>query len=527
MLKNKNDLDKEKIYRSIDEALPNPEQVYRLDIYQENKVQLLSELGKFKNLQELDISLVDLSQNLIDLSQFPFLQRLSLQCCNLREFPHSLSKLENIQQLSLGNNSLTEIPSWICEFHKLNYLNLSQNEIKETPEFLFKLSNLETLCLSRNNLKDLSDTISSLKNLKGLFLDCNQLEEITSQIGHLTKLKQLSLNNNKLKTLPISLILLLELEYLNIESNPYEELPKQFKCLNEIKEFIIDRESRSLFMDWSYRFDNTPVKIPIENFCLSAQSFPKLEKKLVKSIKKYGLLEIENEIFKLAKAAIEIQSTKKHTYKKVGLSRFGGFPDLPDDSFYPKYDQKYWSFLCQINLEDIQGLAHFLPNEGLLSFFIDSTESFCGKVLFQNKSDFKFLKTIYIPEGASLVDEDDDYTDSSYQLKFTPNIHLPDYIYNLPNEDLEEKYERIYSHFNSDLEHALNGIVFTQGESANEQAANELGGKPEEWVSLLQLGWDTNVGFCFWDAGVISFLIHQEDLSRLNFSNCFVCLESS
>jgi uncharacterized protein YwqG len=60
-----------------------------------------------------------------------------------------------------------------------------------------------------------------------------------------------------------------------------------------------------------------------------------------------------------------------------------------------------------------------------------------------------------------------------------------------------------------------------------ERAADDLGGLPSEWIPLLQLGWDEKVGFCFWDAGTLTFTIHQEDLRRCDFSRVHVRLETS
>ena len=73
----------------------------------------------------------------------------------------------------------------------------------------------------------------------------------------------------------------------------------------------------------------------------------------------------------------------------------------------------------------------------------------------------------------------------------------------------------------------INGYTFTQHESPETQAANELGGRPDEWVCLLELDSHMDVGFCFWDAGTLTFVIHQEDLRRNDFSRVHVSLESS
>lgn len=73
----------------------------------------------------------------------------------------------------------------------------------------------------------------------------------------------------------------------------------------------------------------------------------------------------------------------------------------------------------------------------------------------------------------------------------------------------------------------MNGYTYTQHESPQEQAAAKMRGAPVEWVPLLKLGWDQKVGFCFWDAGTLTFCIHQEDLRRNDFSRVQVSLESS
>ncbi|MES2708586.1 MAG: DUF1963 domain-containing protein [Verrucomicrobiota bacterium] len=77
------------------------------------------------------------------------------------------------------------------------------------------------------------------------------------------------------------------------------------------------------------------------------------------------------------------------------------------------------------------------------------------------------------------------------------------------------------------MNHHINGCTSGPGDSPQEQAADELGGLAGEWVPLLQLGYDGNTGFCFWDAGTLTFSIHVEDLRRWDFSNVHVALESS
>lgn len=126
-----------------------------------------------------------------------------------------------------------------------------------------------------------------------------------------------------------------------------------------------------------------------------------------------------------------------------------------------------------------------------------------------------------------MTSPEDDYTQKPYRVRFERFFSLP---YSPPagarGDDVFLTY-RVCDSLHRSVDHHINGYTFTQHESPQEQAANKLRGKPEEWVPLLQLGWDSNVGFCFWDAGKLSFCIHQEDLRRHDFSNVHVSLESS
>jgi uncharacterized protein YwqG len=72
----------------------------------------------------------------------------------------------------------------------------------------------------------------------------------------------------------------------------------------------------------------------------------------------------------------------------IGVSKFGGHPDLPNGQSWPDYEGKPQSFIGQINLAEIAQtqLAAELPASGLLSFFVfsdyESGEIPTGKVIY-------------------------------------------------------------------------------------------------------------------------------------------------
>jgi uncharacterized protein YwqG len=160
----------------------------------------------------------------------------------------------------------------------------------------------------------------------------------------------------------------------------------------------------------------------------------------------------------------------------------------------------------------------------LLSFFADSTEGLNCKVLFYD-GDPAALKTIRHQGAQEMLSPDDNYTQTPYQVSFSPYFSLP----HEPPPELRdsEAYCAAAEALHCSVDHHINGYTFTQHESPQEQAAKEFRGSPQEWVPLLQLGWDKQVGFCFWDAGTLTFSIHQEDLRRWNFDKVHLSLESS
>ena len=52
-------------------------------------------------------------------------------------------------------------------------------------------------------------------------------------------------------------------------------------------------------------------------------------------------------------------------------------------------------------------------------------------------------------------------------------------------------------------------------------------GEADEWMNLLSIDADPRVGFCFWDAGTLTFTVHKKDLAIADFSNVCISLESS
>jgi Leucine-rich repeat (LRR) protein len=135
------------IFRSLKEALLNPEKVYRLHLSKMKLDTFPPEILLCTNLTELD-----LSRN------------------KLEEIPSEIGKLINLKRLKLSNNNLVHLPQEIGQLKKLEYLGLNRNILEDLPPTIGNLSNLEVLELWDNELEVIPDEISQLGNLKFLEL---------------------------------------------------------------------------------------------------------------------------------------------------------------------------------------------------------------------------------------------------------------------------------------------------------------------------------------------------------------------
>lgn len=513
-------------FDDLAKALRVPEKVFRFRAYRLEDAKELARVLEFKNLQSLSVSLSDVSHLLPRLNELTDLQVLHLQACKIEAFPESIVCLPSLRSLVMGNNSLRDLPSEISKTKKLESLSLSQNELCCIPDSIGHLTHLNTLVLSYNRIEELPDSIGNLEALEWLFLNVNSLKQLPQVIGNLHNLQGLSLNSNKLRSLPDVICKLTQLKSLNLEHNPLESLPVGLRNMHGLDRLSIEAEKRALFMDWTYKPSVNPAYAELSDLKLFVSPGSELHAPLKAAIQESGLDEVETFIINVAREAVDIQSTIPDDGSQVGGSRLGGFPDLENSSFFPKTDGLHWIFLAQLNLAELAPFNAYLPRSGLLSFFLDSTERLNGKVIFY-QGDMTKLTTIRHGGADDMFSPDDDYTQHPHKVRFHRIFSLPhDPPPGIENDQAWQTYSNSET-LHEEAGHQINGYAFTQHESPQQQAANTLRGQPAEWVPLLQLGWDSDVGFCFWDAGTITFCIHQEDLRRHDFSRVHVSLESS
>lgn len=122
-------LGQEKWYESLDEALAEPEKVYKLSLSGNDLKKLSPDIGLLVNLQVLNLSENKLKTLPEEIKTLKNLQMISLYHNRLKYLPVEFRELSNLHALYLGRNRLTEIPIWVGGIGKLKRLDISMNPI--------------------------------------------------------------------------------------------------------------------------------------------------------------------------------------------------------------------------------------------------------------------------------------------------------------------------------------------------------------------------------------------------------------
>lgn len=260
-------------------------------------------------------------------------------------------------------------------------------------------------------------------------------------------------------------------------------------------------------------------------------------------LSKYSLL--FEELSSRLEPAISVKfSNKKHN---LGSSKLGGKPDVSTNFVWPTFQDRYLSFMGQLNLTDISKIwkESYLPKHGILYFFMDTggkngypnlTGQF--KVIFnakENKDNLEQyqnnLETTIFQEIS--LDFHQHYTlrkDNDY------NSEIDDII-----DDLSNDISEITGH-NTDEGHQIGGFPFSLQNAVfywwslnekkfvynniNREQKKELAVLNEEFYLLFQINFsDRNTNFSDYGGdGIAYYGIKKKDLNELNFNNIyFVC----
>lgn len=156
-------LDSMRTFRSLEKALANPDQVYRLDLSGQKLKEVPEGVFLLKNLNALD-----LSNN------------------RLKALPERLQEFKHMQEFRASRNKLTEVPKSFCRMVHLKRLDLSRNAITGLPPCVGGFKQLVSLDLWDNDLAEFPEEMAEMRALR--FLDLRAIQFEVPEMEHLQEL---------------------------------------------------------------------------------------------------------------------------------------------------------------------------------------------------------------------------------------------------------------------------------------------------------------------------------------------------
>lgn len=432
-----------------------------------------------------------------------------------------------------GSLDTSSLLTGISQLRNLNRLWFTSDVPVEIPNELFSIPSLTDLSFSAQ-AKDLPVDIMKLKNLESLRISGNLFTTLPNEIGDHPRLR-----------------------YLNIEDCRFETLPPSVAKIKTVK---IENHQRALYMDLSYPHGKD---VMLDHEIFLARSDRASREILDQKIDAGGLGDFKDLFHKLSRRSIDLRTPRDLSPEKladlqsklvVGASRLGGSPDLPSIGDWPVAEdhtdvERKMRFLAQLNCADLAKLQDYLPRSGLISFFIDQWNDHPSIVRAIYFPSIEGLSTVKPPEAESLSDGEPADAFPGVPLEQQILISIPDLSVDegLLGPKLAEDFKRLwddghgdaYEKLKADLDsiqangggrygpHTINAFVFTQGSTPEMEAAEEKLGAVGDWVNLISIGFDRNVGFQFGDCGTLTICIHKSDLATRNFSRVFPFFYSS
>jgi Leucine-rich repeat (LRR) protein len=471
--------------------------------------------------------------------------------------------VDQVFDLQISNGQYNGFPESILAFKHLERLGFGlamdgQNcSFRRLPEGLFDLENLHTLYLHSfaDDMGPLSEDVAKLSRLEELGLTSLGLTSIPDGLCTLERLDTLGLNYNRLTTLPEAIGEMPALRELSIQGNRFVSLPAS---LLKVKKVQVDHGKKGLFRDVRFRSKNVA---PIDESLFDLSQHSELKAQLARELDAISDdTELKQMTVTCCTYALYAEPSPADGSLPLGASKTGGQPHLPTGMAHPADRNGLLSmFHAQINLAEIADLQPWLPRRGMLYFFVNDTEyAAVPNVIYADVAEEALVSYEY-SDTMSWIDSDldPDVLPTEHALGFSAKLSLPNFYgiarhgevrhpewrHLLDGDSIDKAMHGRLNKF-SDLmldfadrlaecglmpvknsSHSINAHVFTQHESPQEQGAATFDGKASEWMNLLTL---ESIGdFNFWDAGTLTYSIHQQDLAIADFGRVVTSIESS
>jgi uncharacterized protein YwqG len=281
---------------------------------------------------------------------------------------------------------------------------------------------------------------------------------------------------------------------------------------------------------------------------------------LLERLRKAGHSHLEGLIRELAEPGIRLTSTPTEADSiPLGASKFGGDPDLPPNMEWPRAASGPLAFVLQIRLEDVAPLdtTGLLPKTGWLAFFYDMIDYPWGldpadlggwRVMHFEGDPTSLVRTPRPRAGGEQEEEELEFVPAT--LKFSAEVTLPsEELIDFVAAGLEESAQEDYSEFLEeilppegephhhllghaqviqhpsmalDCQFASHGLYYGDPSGYDEAEAKKLEPGASDWMLLLQLDTDDDLGFLWGDCGRLYFWIRHQDLDNRRFDKAWI-----
>lgn len=280
-------------------------------------------------------------------------------------------------------------------------------------------------------------------------------------------------------------------------------------------------------------------------------------KEISKGCKEHGLDELFEFLEPFAKNAIKIETqTKNDNDIAVGVSKFGGLPDLPDSLVWPSNENGALSFVAQINFAEASkfDIDSLLPKSGMLYLFYDKNLRVWG----YDPADKNGFVVIFSDVNHGLLSrrssenlEGENFIFNARSLSFKSEVNLPSLQSSLvpfgkfSEEEWEAYHEiiepswqakenKLLGHSDNvqggmelECELVTNGLDCGDGSAYHHPRIAEFEKNAVQWQLLLQIDSDEE-GDMDWDGeGRIYLWINRDDLAARDFSKTWLILQTS
>jgi uncharacterized protein YwqG len=242
---------------------------------------------------------------------------------------------------------------------------------------------------------------------------------------------------------------------------------------------------------------------------------------------------------------------KNESEIKIGQSKIGGLPDLPNNvDWFKENNGKSLSFIAQINCSELKTFEQNLklPDNGIIYFFYSAEQEAWG---FDTKDEDKF-KVYYSASTDNIVRKDapsDLEAHSIYKsciLNYKNSVSLPSwenelvrnrlndkelgsYIEITSNEEMNKMFgyaDNVQGEMELECQLVTNGLYCGDETGYNDPRRPQLEKGMGDWNLLLQIDSEEDkTGMMWGDAGRLYFWIKEQDLKNLNFDKSWFILQ--